>query len=74
MCRLNGYCKSSKKQNEGKCRFGYPIAVKDKTSIEFMVSGNKVKAEIKLKNAHNRLITHNWRATLMCKFVSAAKN
>jgi hypothetical protein len=83
VCRLNGYCKSSKKQNEGKCRFGYPIAVKDKTSIEFMVSGNKVKAEIKLKrndkflNVHNRLLTHNWRANTDMQIildVSAAIN
>ncbi len=68
VCRLNGYCKSSKVINVGKCRFGYPIALEEKTRIEFIENGKNVRAEIKLKrndrylNVHNRLITQNWRA------------
>jgi hypothetical protein len=65
VCRLNGNCKSSKVINVGKCRFGYPIALEEKTRIEFIENGKNVRAKIKLKrrylNVHNRLITQNWR-------------
>ena len=65
VCRLDGYCKSSR--IIGKCRFGYPFNNLEKTKIQFTETENNVSAEIVLKrndpylNMHNRFICQNWR-------------
>lgn len=66
-CRLENYCKSSKKET---CRFNYPMEISEATHIEFIESGNSVRAQIFLKrndtnlNMHNRIICQNWCANV----------
>jgi hypothetical protein len=81
VCRLSGYCKSSKKFN--KCRFGYPLELLEKSHIIFSETKNTVRAKILIKrndahlNIHNRLICHHWRANVDMQIildVSAAIN
>jgi len=66
-CRVEGYCKSTK----GGCRFGYPLNVSNKTTIEFTMGKNgNIKAEIHVKrndpmmNIHSRIVAHNWRGNV----------
>lgn len=66
-CRLENYCKSTKKTT---CRFNYPMEICEATNIEFIESGNSVRAHIFLKrndtkmNMHNRIICQNWCANV----------
>ena len=70
VCRLEGYCKSSKPGFINKCRFGYPFEIQAVTRIEFHETPNSVKAEIchmrndPYMNVHCRPAAHAWRGNM----------
>ena len=72
VCRLNGYCKSTKQSKKGKCRFDYPFEKNETTQIIFTTSPSSkiVKATILLRrndpnvNVHNRTMAHAWRGNI----------
>lgn len=84
ICRINGYCRSKKKNMENQCRYGFPFEKNNKTKIIFKENKNKnINTEVCLArndpsmNQHSRLIAHAWRANVDLSMIinySAAVN
>jgi hypothetical protein len=80
ICRVEGYCKSKKKNLINQCRFGFPRTLTDESKIIFKETKTRVLAEMELAtndpymNPHIRLLEQEWRGNTDAQIILDSKS